>query len=62
MIVEVSFRVKILGSNNNFQTMYDSFVSLPYIIVLILKDKKDAYIPLNNNFVVIQEIMNKIYN
>lgn len=63
MIVEVSSRVKTLGSNNNPQTMYDGFVSLPYIIALIIKDKKNAYIPLNNNFIVtqeIKEIMNKI--
>lgn len=40
IIVEVSSRVKNLGSNFSPQNMYDGLVSLPYIIGHILVDKK----------------------
>lgn len=63
IIVEVSSRVKNLGSNFSPQNMYDGLVSLPYIIGHILVDRKNGYLPLNNNFIISddeQEIINKI--
>lgn len=63
IIVEVSSRVKNLGSNFSPQNMYDGLVSLPYIIGHILVDRKNGYLPLNSNFIITddeQEIINKI--
>lgn len=61
--VEVSSRVKQLGANAHPKTMYDAFVSLPYIIASLLVNKEKAFLPLNENFTVTPEektIINKI--
>jgi 2-methylcitrate dehydratase PrpD len=61
--VKVSSRVKLLGSNNQPKTMYDGFVSLPYIIASLLINKENAYKPLSQDFTItkdIKTIMNKI--
>ena len=61
--VEVSSRVKMLGSNASPQTMYDAFVSLPYIIASVIVNKDNAYDPLKDDFAVssqVQSIMKKI--
>ena len=63
LTVEVSSRVKNLGSNYVPKTMYDGFVSLPYIIASILVNRENAYLPLKDDFIVsskIKDIMKKI--
>lgn len=50
--VEVSPRVKQLGSNAYPQTMYDAFVSLPYIIASIIIDKEKSYRPVKEDFMI----------
>lgn len=63
IVVEVSPRVKSLGSNANPQTIYDAIVSLPYIIASLLVDHINAYLPINDDFHItteIKSIMRKI--
>lgn len=62
IIVEVSSRVKMLGSNHDPKTMYDGFVSLPYIIAILLINHENAYLPLEDFHITpeIKSIMKKI--
>lgn len=56
VVIEVSTRVKKLGSNYQPQTMYDGFVSLPYIVASMLIHKQNVYLPLNEDFVITPEV------
>ena len=56
--VMVSPRVKQLGANYDVKTMYDGFVSLPYIISHLLIDYQNAHIPLDDDFKVTEDERN----
>lgn len=61
--VEVSPYVALLGSQSHPQTMYDAFVSLPYIVAKVIVDPKRITKPLDEFFYIDQktkEIIDKI--